>query len=322
MNRQQGLAMVLVLWMLTLLTIMAGSFALTMRRETAIIIGLKNNAQARAIAEAGIALAELMMLNNDPDLRWQTNGQIYEMNYAGARVRVRLLSEAGKIDINAADEAQLHILMHHAEIDEQKQQQIVNAILDWRDQDDLVRIDGAEKDEYLAAGLKYAPANRPFQSMAELQMVLGMDDSLFNWLEPFVTIYTKQKIDLQKASTELLKILDSSAAAFDAPVSMETEETSRQQSFPQNEFLEFSPIQNERQSVSLGTGEAVTIIAEARIAEDMKAILKTVVKRSQSGLQPFQILDWQTDPASHGSLFAADMDALLEAEYAGSRYDH
>ena len=35
--RQKGLALVLVLWVLSLLTIMAGSFALSMRREASII---------------------------------------------------------------------------------------------------------------------------------------------------------------------------------------------------------------------------------------------------------------------------------------------
>jgi general secretion pathway protein K len=45
-----------VLWVITLLTIMASSFALTMQRETAIIGGLKEKAQAAALAEGGINL--------------------------------------------------------------------------------------------------------------------------------------------------------------------------------------------------------------------------------------------------------------------------
>ena len=53
MIRHRGMAMVLVLWVLSLLTIMAGSFVPTIRRETAIIAGLKNNAEAMATAESG-----------------------------------------------------------------------------------------------------------------------------------------------------------------------------------------------------------------------------------------------------------------------------
>ena len=191
---------------------MAGSFALSMRRETSIITGLKTNAQASAIAEAGIALAELMMLNNDPEQRWHTDGRIYELSYAGAQIRLRLLSEEGKIDINTTDDAQLQNLLQHAEIDGMKRQQVVDALLDWRDPDDIARGSGAEKNEYLEAGLKYAPANRPFQSIAELQMVLGIDESVFNWLEPLVTIYSKQQINLQKASREVLMALDNDSS--------------------------------------------------------------------------------------------------------------
>jgi len=90
------MALVLVLWVLSLLTIMAGSFALSMRRESAIVAGIKNNAQAMAKAESGIAMAEMMLLNPDPNKGWRADGSIYEINSAGARIRVRLLSETVK----------------------------------------------------------------------------------------------------------------------------------------------------------------------------------------------------------------------------------
>jgi general secretion pathway protein K len=143
--RQQGLALVLVLWVLSLLTIMAGSFALGMRRESSIITGIKNNAQAMAVAESGIAMAEMMLLNPDQNKRWRADGSIYEINSADAKVRVRLLSETGKIDINRADQTLLQGLMSHAPVDAEQQTRIVNAIFDWIDKDDAVRIDGAEK---------------------------------------------------------------------------------------------------------------------------------------------------------------------------------
>ena len=73
---------------------------------------------------------------------------------------------------------------------------------------------------------------------------------------------------------------------------------------------------------ALSANEAVTIISEAKMSENSKTILKAVVKKSSGGVQPFQILDWQTNAASHGSLFSADMDELLDTDYAESRHDH
>ncbi len=96
MIRQEGFALVLVLWVLSLLTIMAGSFALSMRREAAIVTGSSNNAQAMAVAESGLAIAELMLMNPDQQQRWRTDGSIYQIDYADSKVRIRLLSEAGK----------------------------------------------------------------------------------------------------------------------------------------------------------------------------------------------------------------------------------
>lgn len=316
MNKQLGLALVLVLWILALLSIMAGSFALSMRRETAIIIGLKNNAEGRAIAEAGIALAELMMLNNDPDRRWRADGRIYEVEYGDARIRLRLLSETGKIDINTVDETKLQEVMQHSETDDLKQRQIVDAIMDWRDEDDLVRINGAEKQEYLEAGLRYGPGNRPFQSLAEVQMVLGMDETVYNWLEPLITVYSKQQVDVRKASREVLEVLDLDVSAES------NEESSEDQSSLQDDTLGTMARQDEQQPVSLSANEAVTIISEAMIAPDMTTTLKAVVKRSPGVTQPFQILDWQTDVASQSSLFSAAMDALLDTDYAESRLDN
>ena len=77
--------------------------------------------------------------------------------------------------------------MTHAPVEEEQQTKLVNAILDWRDKDDLVHIEGAEKKEYKDAGLSYQPRNKPFQSIEELQLVLGMNESVFKWIEPLVT---------------------------------------------------------------------------------------------------------------------------------------
>jgi len=62
-------------------------------------------------------------------------------------------------------------LMTQAPVDAEQQTRLVSAILDWRDEDDLVHIEGAEKTEYEDAGLSHQPRNKPFQSIEELQLV-------------------------------------------------------------------------------------------------------------------------------------------------------
>ena len=64
------------------------------------------------------------------------------------------------------------------------------AIVDWIDSDDLAQPNGAEIDDYEAVGLSYGPKNAPFDTVSELQQVLGMNYELYSKIEPSITIYS------------------------------------------------------------------------------------------------------------------------------------
>jgi general secretion pathway protein K len=316
--RQRGLALVLVLWVLSLLTIMAGSFALSMRREASIIEGIRNNAQAMAIAESGIAMAEMMLLNPDQNKRWRADGSIYQVESVDSIVRVRLLSETGKIDINKADQTLLQGLMTRAPVDSEQQTRLVNAILDWRDKDDLVHINGAEKKEYKEAGLSYQPRNKPFQSIEELQLVLGMDASVFKWIEPLVTTYSgQQQVDLQQAAKEVLQLMpELDKGLVDAYITARLE--SAVNGLPVPAFPSSSG-----QNASAGQNNAFTIISEALLNDESNALISAVIKQSD-GTQatPFQVLKWQQVTANGASLFTDAMSELLVKQYAESELNN
>ncbi|MDD5577917.1 MAG: type II secretion system protein GspK [Methylobacter sp.] len=315
---QKGLALVLVLWILSLLTIMAGSFALSMRREASIITGMGNNAQAKSIAESGLAIAEMMLLNPDLNKRWRTDGSIYEMDYASSKVRVRLLSESGKIDINIADQALLQSLMAHAPVDDDAQKnKIVSAILDWRDADDLVHIDGSEKKEYQQAGLTYEPRNKPFQSIEELQMVLGIDENIFLWIEELVTVYSGQPVNTQHASKKVLQVLPGAQ-----PEVVDSFITARRESAINGLPAPVFPLSS-AQSGAAGQNDVVSVQSEALLEDESKAMISAVIKKSenpQSG--PFQILKWQSGITGTISLFTDEMLDLLIMQYAEPQFDN
>ena len=65
------------------------------------------------------------------------------------------------------------------------------AVLDWRDEDDLERVNGAEIDTYFAAGLEVGPANRPYMMTEELLQVIGMPYELYRKLEPGITVFSR-----------------------------------------------------------------------------------------------------------------------------------
>jgi general secretion pathway protein K len=148
MKSNKGLALIVVLWVITLLTIMASSFALTIQRESAIISGIKEKAEAQALAEAGINYAVVMLFNTNAEQQWQSTNSLYEVNYAGKNIRILIADESGKVNINYADKQQLLDLLNFAQVEEAQADSLSDAIIDWRDKDDLIGLNGAEEQQY------------------------------------------------------------------------------------------------------------------------------------------------------------------------------
>jgi len=191
--RQDGVALILVLWVITLLAVIAGNFAFSMRAEARIAHNHLSAAQARGAADAGVHLAwlELMKPPADP-LRWQGDGALHELVLGEAVVRITILDESGKIDLNMAPDALLKGLFTFAGLSEEASAALLDAVLDWRDRDALRRLHGAEEEDYRAAGKAFVPSNAPFETVDELQQVLGMNPALYRKLAPALTVYSRQ----------------------------------------------------------------------------------------------------------------------------------
>ncbi len=188
---QRGIALVLVLWVLLLLTIVTGSFALMARMDRLEANTLISGTQARFSAEAAINLAVLALRDPDDESRMRGDGRVYQQDIDGIVVEVSAIDERGKLDINIAQELTLANMFigHGMELD--AAEMLAAAVLDWRDEDELERVNGAEEDAYLAAGLEVGPANRPFMMTEELLQVIGMSYGLYRKLEPGITVFSR-----------------------------------------------------------------------------------------------------------------------------------
>ena len=76
---------------------------------------------------------------------------------------------------------------------DRKIDEILQAILDWRDRDDLTRTNGAEDDEYKNAGYDYGAKNGPFNNVEELRLVMGVTDELYRKIAGVLTVYSRQQ---------------------------------------------------------------------------------------------------------------------------------
>ncbi|MEP7154185.1 MAG: hypothetical protein ABI905_00325 [Betaproteobacteria bacterium] len=208
-KRQSGIALIIVLWIMTLLMLIASSFIQSMRTEINIVGNSVTRAKLEAVANAGVQRAILEMVK-PPQMtdRWNVYGVPQEWNFQGQTVKVSMLDESGKIDINVGNEGLLRGLFRSQGLSEEEAAALMDAILDWRDLDTIKRLHGAEEEEYKAAGLTYKPANAAFQSIEELRLVLGMTPALFQRIAPLITIYSRQPgINSQIASREVLRAI-------------------------------------------------------------------------------------------------------------------
>lgn len=189
---QSGMALVLVLWMVALLTIMAMGYSATMRTETRLTAHIVQSARARALSQAGIwyGLHELLL----PTLEqtWRKDGTPYPINFGDGKISISLYDETGKIDLNTARPELLLSLIKSAGLGNNQSQSLLQAILDWRDRDNMKRNGGAEDEDYAQAGYDYGAKDGPFNSVGELREVMGMNVALFDKIAPALTVYSHQ----------------------------------------------------------------------------------------------------------------------------------
>ncbi|WP_198243492.1 general secretion pathway protein GspK [methane-oxidizing endosymbiont of Gigantopelta aegis] len=303
-----GVALVIVIWVLSLLTLMAASFALTMRRETAVVVSMRDHAVIQALAQSGVSMAQKMLLHTDKNKQWRDDGSLYQFSLQNATIRVKILSEAGKFSLNKVDPVTLGQIMVQTPLSQAAQQALISAILDWRDADDLVRINGAEKEEYKVAGLPYGPANQPFRSMQELQQVLGMTPTVYRQLKKLFSLYNTQgKVNLAVADKAVLSIVTGLDGKTIDDYLRQRAENYRQGLPPP--LLPGNSINN---SASSGSPASNTfqVIVQAKTAQGLEGGISVIMQKNQSAEKPFQVVDWE-DLYDYPGFFNDNMDSLV-----------
>ncbi|WP_347989603.1 type II secretion system protein GspK [Methylomonas sp. AM2-LC] len=302
----QGFALVVVIWILTLLSLMAGSFALSMRRDSSVSVALKKNAEAMAAAESGMELAVFMMQNPDPEQRWLTDGSVYQILRAdGSQIRIKVSSEAGKIDINAANEKLLSAVIKSVTNDLWAEQKLLNSILDWRDADDEPRPQGAEKKQYDEAGLPYKPTNSPLQSLEELQMIIGITPEIYNAIQPLLTVYSGQSdVNINEATPEVLQILRSVESGQTQQIPTGSQQTPTTSNSTSTTNTNNTAASTPNSIYAIG----VDVVMEDNASASLQAIIKLQTQDATQAAQ--QVLAWKQNQLLP-SLFANGTESQL-----------
>ncbi len=208
-NRERGFILVMVLWAIIVLSLMAAGFAAMTRAKIRTTAGHAELAAAEALADAGVNLALLSLMGSKAALpaspRFAADGETRLCVFdGGARLAIRIEDEAGKVDLNAAGEPALVALFVALGTGPETARSYAQRILDYRDGDREPRADGAEEAAYLAVG-RLKPKNAPFDTVEELEQVLGLPAEIARGARSYLTVTSRLNgIDPEKAA-DLLK---------------------------------------------------------------------------------------------------------------------
>jgi len=206
-QRNDGVALILTLLFVVLLTVLVVEFSYEAQVESAYALNSGNEYQARLAARSaiynGIAILETDRLETElafsegartpPDSRlsaWAQPSTFDPLN--DAVMRTTISDEFGKINLNAlvyydgGGEPQLREHIWEALVyffqqrdDGVNAEALVDSIRDWIDEDEDVDGDGAESEFYEKAETPYPCKNGPMDSIDELLLIKGMTPELY-----------------------------------------------------------------------------------------------------------------------------------------------
>jgi len=156
------------------------------RAGTAMAAAERGQAQAAAAADAGLVLALGHLLVADRAGRWSIDGRERHLRYAGMALAIRVEDERGKVPLAQIDEATAARLAEAAGLPGERGRIAAQSLLDWTDDDDEPRAEGAERAWYASRG-RIIRNGLP-QTIEELAEVRGWDRAALARVRPFITL--------------------------------------------------------------------------------------------------------------------------------------
>lgn len=224
---EKGIALLIVLWVMAILMATVLSFTMMTRAETYGTLAFKENMEEQFLAEAGVERGIAEIINRSLNIGqtvvlegkevWRVDGTAYKDKLEKGNYQVRIVDESGKISLNSLTDASgviLNNLLVSLGSSPEDAAIIVDSILDWKDEDDLRRLNGAENDYYQSLKRPYKARNADFESLEELLLVKGMTAEILYGedgtpgLINFISLYNSSStININVAPKELLAAL-------------------------------------------------------------------------------------------------------------------
>jgi len=225
LTSERGIALIMVLWVLVLLSIISLNYFSSNRWNSASTRNFKEETVAYYMAMSAYQEAVNYILSDkDPAVDFIDNEGNYwtdaeAVPVTGKReteegeIEIRISDENAKVNINYADEFRLRKLFKFAGISEESVTEIIDSMLDWKDADTEHHLSGAEDEYYEGLAEPYKAKNMFFDVPEELTLVKGMkpeyfDESRENSLLHLITTFGGNIMNINTVSKEVMQMLE------------------------------------------------------------------------------------------------------------------
>lgn len=185
-SAKRGFALLAVLWVIVGLAGLALGVSLSARNAIASAHNRADITRAtwrarECVERARAVIGELLMATPERDGRGLSGWSALDVVVPGspmvtsAHCDVRMHVTGDRIDINHADAEMLGAALRVLSVKGPKSDSMVDALLDWRDSDEIPRPLGAERAWYVAHG-RFAPRDGAFEDVRELKRIRGFED--------------------------------------------------------------------------------------------------------------------------------------------------
>ena len=200
MKNERGFALMAVMLVMTLLAIVVTELAMSMRLEASMVRSYKDATLATHLAEAAVqqAIREMLGpasiqgLDEDGTLSFyrtvgtsallvkQTRMPRQHVPLGAGEFSYRISDEEARLNLNSAPPDRVDRLLTAVGLDKQARDIINDSLQDWKDPNDLARINGAESEDfYLKLPVPYRARNGALQDTAELLQIRGVTREIY-----------------------------------------------------------------------------------------------------------------------------------------------
>ena len=287
---ERGFVIVAVLWLLAALTTLAIIFSVYLSNSTR-ALGLNDTAlQAEALVSAGVELTAYQLRLVGEKTRPARGAFHTQLN--GAELSVSFISEAARIDLNAAPGELLAGLLSVLGASAEDAKQYADRIVGWRTR---ATQQTADKEDalYLAAGQSYSPRQAPFAHVNELGLVLGLPPALVERTLPFVTVFSGSSgVDVLHAAPEVVAALPGMTPL------MLRQFLNDRSSLPNDPTAIATALGGAKGNATAQTSQAYRLSVRIRFPNGREAASDVVISLRDDE-DPYRVLSWQNDLIAH-----------------------